>query len=65
MRIRAITFILELYVNFLYMYTKLTIGKTFLRRREELDKLICIRLERRNLFNLADNSGVSMENRQP
>jgi len=28
---------------------------------KELDKLTCIHLGRRNLFNLADNSGVSME----
>lgn len=50
-------------INFFHMLcTKFS--KSSPRRWKELDKLICIHLERRNLFNLADNSGVSMENRQ-
>lgn len=35
------------------------------RRRRKLDKPKCIYLRGRNVFNLADNSGVSMGNRQP
>jgi len=50
-------------VKFSYTHTKIqrdVFFSTTTRRRKELDKLKCVRLDDRNVFNLVDNSDVSM-----